>query len=169
MNDTQAASQYVSAAANVLSPTEPADSYASKRLALEQANLNVALGKLQDARSGFARAQSGQTEVSMSIDLALGKAKAELLAGDAATSAADARHALRAAQSLQSGSPYSNRTGLAWLMLGSALETLGDNTQAHKAFEAAVDHLSNTVDADHPALTEARRHLSAASSTRVPG
>jgi hypothetical protein len=31
-----------------------------------------------------------------------------------------------------------------------------DSVQARKAFQAAVDNLSNTVDADHPMLLRAR-------------
>lgn len=61
--------------------------------------------------------------------------------------------------SLQGGVPYSNHTGLAWLMLGRALQAEGDVSQARKAYEKALMHLSNAVDANHPELLRARRLL----------
>jgi hypothetical protein len=91
------------------------------------------------------------------IDALLGEAEVELLAGDATASAEAARQALNRASSLQTGVPYSLRTGRSWLILGRALQMLGDHAKAHEAFAAAVSHLSNTVDADHPDLLEARR------------
>lgn len=92
----------------------------------------------------------------------LGKAEAELLAGNASGAASNAQLALGMATSLQGGVPYSNRTGLAWLMLGRALREGGKSVEAHAAFEVATRHLSNTVDTGHPALLEARRLLTTA-------
>ena len=40
-------------------------------------------------------------------------------------------------------------------VLGRALQARGEIEPARKAFEAAVTHLSNTVDADHPELVRA--------------
>jgi hypothetical protein len=42
------------------------------------------------------------------------------------------------------------------LMLGLAREALGDHERALKSFQAAVEHRSNTVAAEHPALIRAR-------------
>jgi tetratricopeptide (TPR) repeat protein len=89
----------------------------------------------------------------------LGKAEAEVLAGNATGAVSDAQVALGLAASLQGGLPYSTRTGLAWLMLGRALRETGESVRAHAAFESATQHLSNTVETDHPALLEARRSL----------
>jgi cytochrome c-type biogenesis protein CcmH/NrfG len=44
-----------------------------------------------------------------------------------------------------------------WLMLGRVLARRGDPVGARKAFQAAVENLSNTVDADHPKLLLARQ------------
>jgi eukaryotic-like serine/threonine-protein kinase len=156
MGDTSAAAGHVAEATNALGPDEPPGSLASKRLALQRANLAVGQGKIDAARRQFAQTLSDPRDVSLAIDSALGKARAELLAGDPDSSAADARLALSSAESLQAGLPYSNRTGLSWLMLGRALQGLGDDTQAHKAYQAAIEHLSNSVDPDHPALLQAR-------------
>jgi hypothetical protein len=51
---------------------------------------------------------------------------------------------------------------------------MGNRTGAGKAFEGAVTHLSNTVDADHPSLSEARALLrdwqtQSRSAANVPG
>jgi len=45
------------------------------------------------------------------------------------------------------------------LVLGRALEARGEHAQAHKAFQAAVNNLSNTVDEDYPELLQARKLL----------
>ncbi len=73
-----------------------------------------------------------------------------------AAAEADARQALAVAQQAQCGLPYSDRTGLAWMVLGQVLAKRGEAAGASKAFHAAVENLSNTVDADHPMLLRAR-------------
>jgi len=93
------------------------------------------------------------------LDIDLGKAEADLLGGDPNTAVEDARAALNKATTLRGDLPWSFRTGLASLMLGRALDRLGDHTQARQAFEVAVKHLSNTVDANHPDLLRARELL----------
>ena len=90
------------------------------------------------------------------VDGELGKAEALLAAGNALGAAASARVALNASTSLQSGLPYSQRTGRALLLLGRALRHLGQTLPADEALTSAVEHLSNTVDETHPALIEAR-------------
>jgi tetratricopeptide (TPR) repeat protein len=70
---------------------------------------------------------------------------------------ADAKLALSLAQAAQGTNPFSNRTGLAWLMLGRVLAKQGDASEAAAAYQAAINNLSNTVDADHPKLSLARQ------------
>jgi hypothetical protein len=53
--------------------------------------------------------------------------------------------------------PRSYRTGQAWLVLGRVLTKKGDSAAGHEALLAAVDHLSNTLDPDHPLLLLARQ------------
>ncbi len=91
-----------------------------------------------------------------SVDAALGKVTVELLAGSTGAAVTGARLALDITTAMQGGVPYSDYTGLSWLMLGRALQARGEIEPARKAFEAAVTHLSNTVDADHPELVRAR-------------
>jgi predicted Zn-dependent protease len=119
----------------------------------------LAHGKIAEARAEFARASVRQRGKPTTIDIELGKAEAALLAGDGASSAESARAALSTATALQGGEKWSYRAGFAWLMLGRALQRLGDTAQARQAFANAVDHLANTVDANHPALIRAREEL----------
>jgi len=69
----------------------------------------------------------------------------------------DARRALALARKAQGGVPYSSRVGQAWLLLGRVLARQGNVAQARQAAQSAVDHLSNTVDPDHPLLKDARQ------------
>ncbi len=77
---------------------------------------------------------------------------------------ADAKDALRMSQKLQGGLPYSVNTGRAWLALGDLQSLTNDTAAAQTAFTSAVDHLSHTVDAAHPALIRARALATAAKS-----
>jgi tetratricopeptide (TPR) repeat protein len=92
----------------------------------------------------------------------MGKAEAIMVAGDADGAVMEAQAALNLAIGMQDAQPYSDYTGLAWLMLGRAWQAKGDLAQARDAYDAAVADLSRTVDADHPELLRARK-LSAAS------
>ena len=80
-----------------------------------------------------------------------------LAEGRNAAAEADARQLLALSQQAQGGIRYSNRTGLAWLAVGRALANEGRSVESRKAFQAAVEHLSNTVDPDHPMLQLARQ------------
>ena len=51
------------------------------------------------------------------------------------------------------------RRGLSWLALGRAQLHLGKEEDARRSLQSAVEHLSNSVDASHPALVEARTLL----------
>jgi eukaryotic-like serine/threonine-protein kinase len=68
----------------------------------------------------------------------------------------DARRALSLAQKAQGGVPYSSRVGQAWLLVGRALAKQGEGVQAKQAVQEAIEHLSKTVDPDHPLLRDAR-------------
>lgn len=70
--------------------------------------------------------------------------------------------AFELASSLRGGVPFSNYTGLTALAQARAQLAHGEQAAARKSFEVAVAHLSNTMDADHPALLQARKLLSAA-------
>ena len=148
--------RYFAQAQSVLDAAEPPNSIPSMRVAVMRGKLELAAGRFAAARAQFQRGLGGKPNRPTWIDAALGGAEAELLAGDAAAAVATARRALGTAQAMQGGIPYSNRAGLSYLMLGRASSALGERDAAHQAFAAAVTNLANTVDADHPALLEAR-------------
>ncbi|HWM70401.1 MAG TPA: serine/threonine-protein kinase [Steroidobacteraceae bacterium] len=159
LGDLTAAGKYLDTAAEVLGPAEPADSFISTKLALARGMLALATGRLDDGQAQFARASISPHGMTTPLDIDLGKAEANLLGGDAAAAAQNAKAALSKATTLQGDLPWSFRTGLASLMLGRALQKLGDHAKAHDAFDTAVKHLSNTVAADHPELVRARELL----------
>jgi hypothetical protein len=57
---------------------------------------------------------------------------------------------------MQGGLPYSSNTGHSYLKLARALQDLGEVEQARAALAHAIDHLSHTVDEEHPLLVQAR-------------
>jgi tetratricopeptide (TPR) repeat protein len=158
LHETPAAKHYLDQVRTVLSPAVPLDTPPWIALWIVQGRIDLEAGNLDAARVEFARLLE-KAVGAQGIAARLGKAEAELLADDAAAAAKDAQSALQATMSMQGGFQYSNATGLAWLMLGRAQQKLGDATQAYKAFDAAVRHLSNTVDDGHAALADARRLL----------
>jgi serine/threonine-protein kinase len=160
--DRIVAARYLAEVTELVGPSQPADHPTLTRRAVIQGALDLAEGRPDAARAGFEWVLSKKRKNPTAVSAALGKAEAELLAGDVAAAVTEAQAALDMATSLQGGIPYSNYTGLSWLMLGRALLARGETQQARKAFEAAVSHLSNTVDADHPELLRARQLLAPA-------
>ena len=90
----------------------------------------------------------------------LGRSMAALAADDIGGAIEAARRALHIATALQGAAPYSSQTGLAQLWLSRSLLRAGDRAAGRRALEAAVAHLSNTIDGDHPDLVQARAELS---------
>jgi tetratricopeptide (TPR) repeat protein len=161
--DRNAAASYLELADESIDASLPPSSPTATKLMLARGRLDLLDGKFDSARKLFAQVLEDKKIDPKAIDAALGKAEAELLAGDATAAIADVRFALSTATSLQAGVRFSNRTGLSWLMLGRVMQQRGDATQARKAFTSAIDHLSHTVDSDHPALLQARELLLAQS------
>ena len=128
-------------------------------LALTRGRLYLATGMIDSAQTQFTRASIAKRSPTLTLGIYLAKADADLLLGDAAAATEDARTALAQATALQSDIPWSSQTGLASLMLGRAAKKLDNNAQARSALRDAVNHLSNTVDATHPALIQARELL----------
>jgi tetratricopeptide (TPR) repeat protein len=156
--DRVTAQRYLGDANRLLPPSDHRTAWS--RLALE-GRLDLANGKFEQARAKFDEvlAAKWKSPPTTTMTAALGRAEVEVLAGDAAAALARSQDALKRATSLQSGVPYSLQTGLSWLMLGRAHQANGDISQARKAYETAIEHLSNTVDADHPELLRARALL----------
>jgi serine/threonine-protein kinase len=139
----------------------PADTPPMLLHAALQGSVDLANHHLSEALEQFQRAMAGKELSPTSLTAQLGIVEVQLAAGHTNAAVQEARNALQTAASLQGGLPYSFRTGLAWLSLGRAFEQLGNRMQARKAFETCITHLSNTVDANHPALLQARQLVEA--------
>jgi len=165
LGDDSTAKQDLERVRTVLSPSVPPDTPPWIALSLVQGRIDIDAGKLAVARAEFTpllKKAAGQ----QAVVAWLGVVEAELLAADLSAATRDAQSALQAATALQGGFQYSNLTGLAWLMVGRVQQKLGDTAQAYEAFDAAVRHLSNTVDEGHSALAEARRLLASTRPVR---
>lgn len=149
------AAGYIAQSRELLADTAP--SQILTKLMLTEGQLMLAEGKVAEARAQFARFLDPKKKTPAMLESSLGKAEAERQAGELPEAARDAQAALDLAATLQGSLPFSSYTGLSWLTLGRALDAQRDRARARKAFEAAVLHLANTVDADHPALRDARR------------
>jgi hypothetical protein len=95
----------------------------------------------------------------MNLDGYLGVSMTALAANDAARAVEFAQRAMPLARARQGDLPYSHYVGLASMWLGRALLRAGERVEGRKALEAAVAHLSNTVDPDNPNLLLARTEL----------
>jgi eukaryotic-like serine/threonine-protein kinase len=131
-------------------------------LAVVKGQYEMALGHFTEARAHFDRtvAQGSGTASTASMTALLGLAEVELALGNPSKASVIARRALDATRSKLGDFPYSHRVGQANLLLGRALQQLGQPIPARMAFQEAVTHLANTVDAQHPALVQARQLLS---------
>jgi len=95
----------------------------------------------------------------MNLDGYLGLSMTALAANDAAGAVEFARRAMPLAAARQGDLPHSHYVGLASMWLGRALLRAGDRVEGRKALEAAVAHLSNTIDPDSPNLVRVREEL----------
>jgi len=137
----------------------PAESPPARVHAVLQGRLDLARGNLAGAGANFQRALVTEGKDPTSMHANVGKSMAALAANDPEHAVEAARHALRIAAALQGDVPYSAQTGLAQLWLGRSLLRAGDRVEGRKALQAAVAHLSNTIDDDHPYLLQARSEL----------
>jgi len=138
----------------------PAESPPVRVRTLLQGRLDLARGKLADARAGFDRALAQEGKDPTSMHAYVGRSMAALAANDPDGAVEAAHRALSIAAALQGDVPYSSQTGLASLWLGRSLLRAGDRVGGRGALEAAIKHLSNTIDEDHPYLLQARAELS---------
>jgi serine/threonine protein kinase len=126
-------------------------------LKIARGRIALANNQLAEARANLNAAIADGNTVFYQMSALVPRAELNLNEGRLAEAEADARRALSLAENAQGGVAYSNRTGLSWLVLGRVLAKKGDTDGARQALRSALEHLSNTVDADHPMLLLARQ------------
>jgi serine/threonine-protein kinase len=170
LHDPVAAAGYLKRANSMLDPSAPARSppWMSRAMvlshmparaaaALIQGRLDIDAGRYEDARRQFANALTSKRNLAVLSSANWGLAQIELHSGNPQAALTHARTALDVTKSLQGGFPYSMGSGHAYLLIGRALQALGDHSGAQQAFETSVLHLSHTVDEIHPLLIAARK------------
>jgi serine/threonine protein kinase len=157
LGDLPAAEDNLARASAIISAAFPPGFPAAIALRVTRGRLALAKGQFAQARADLDAAIADGKTASLTATALLTRAELNLQENQPAAAKSDALRTLSLTRAAQGGMPYSNGTGLAWLMLGRALAMRGDAGRARNAFEMAVTHLSNTVDADHPMLLLAQR------------
>jgi len=119
------------------------------RIALSNGNLKLARGEFTSVLEEKQPNRSTTTAL-------IGRAEVALMENQLEAGLADIQDALRLSQSMQGGIPFSETTGRAFIVEGELRARTGNRTAAQAAFAAAVEHLTHTVDASHPALKRAK-------------
>jgi tetratricopeptide (TPR) repeat protein len=156
LGDDAAADKYLATAAPIIDVSTGTNSPEALRLRALRGQIAATRGQLVEARADLSAA-TGAKSVYLRMVALRERAELSLKEGELAAAEKDANESLRLAQAAQGGVPYSSRTGQAWEILGRIFANRGDTARAHRAFETAVQHLSNTVDARHPVLLRARQ------------
>jgi tetratricopeptide (TPR) repeat protein len=126
-------------------------------LKIIRGRIALANNQLTTARASLDAALAEGSTVFFQMTALVTRAELSLKQGQLADAESDARKALSLAQRAQGGVPRSYRTGHAWLVLGRVLMKKGDSEGGREALLAAIDHLSGTLDPDHPLLLLARQ------------
>ena len=146
------------------------DTFYDRGCRLARAELDIARGATTEALKGLEAilAEAAASAPPWQWSGRLLAAQAHLAQGDATAARADAERALAAAQRLQSGRPYSVRTGAAQLWLGAAQAAAGDAAAARGTLQQAVQQLQGSVVSTHPWLTDAQARLAAMERAVAP-
>ena len=164
LGDLEAAEKYLDRAAKLLVASATTGTPAMLALSITRAEIALSRGQLAEARGILSTAMEGHKTTSAAAMALIDRAEVNLDDGKLQEAAADAREALAITEAQQGGEPYSNRTGLALLMLGRILVRQGSTAEAATTVRAAVNHLSNTVDPVHPAVQQAQQLLASLGS-----
>jgi tetratricopeptide (TPR) repeat protein len=154
--DLAAAERFLAAGSAIAGDPIPPGFPAAARLQTLRGVIAMSEGHLAQARASLDAVTANSKTAQVTHEALRTRAELNLREGKLAEAEADARQALAVAQQAQGGLPYSDRTGLAWMVLGQVLATRGEAPRAAKAFQAAVENLSHTVDPDHPMLLRAQ-------------
>ena len=157
--DTAEAQRLLRRADALGSDARPEGSTFAREHLLVHARIALARGDLAQAHKTLSAVIADRPRIASTAGALARRAEVGLLQGQFEAAFQDAQDAFDLSQRLQGGLPYSNRTGLASLMRGRVLAARGDVGLARLAYELALQHLLNTVDAAHPALRQVRTLL----------
>ncbi|MBS0420866.1 MAG: protein kinase [Proteobacteria bacterium] len=155
--DVGTAERQLAAAAAIIGPKVPENFPPAPRMQTLRGAVAMARGRNAEARSALDGVINGSKSPLTSTFALRVRADLNLQENQLAAAETDARESLTLAEAARGGAPYSNRTGLVWLTMGNILARKGDTAEANKAYRAAVEHLSHTVDATHPKLLLAQQ------------
>jgi tetratricopeptide (TPR) repeat protein len=157
LGDVKLAERHLREASELTRTIVPALGAELITLKIARGRIALANNQWAEARANLDSAVTDGNTVFYQMTALVPRAQLNLNEGRLAQAEADARRALLLARNAQGGVPYSNRTGLSWLVLGRVLAKKGDAAGSQQALRAALENLSNTVDADHPMLLLARQ------------
>jgi serine/threonine protein kinase len=157
LSDVQLADRYLREASDLARTLMPPAGAELISLKIARGRIALANNQLLEARTNLDGAIADGNAVFCQMTALVSRAELNLDEGRLAEAEADARRALSLAQNAQRGVAYSNRTGLSWLILGRVLAQKRDKAGSRRALRSAIEHLSNTVDADHPMLLLAQQ------------
>jgi len=159
LGDLNAAVGYLNEASTLAGTPLAPDYPAAPRMQIIRGRIAMKQGRLQEARACFDSVIENSKAAHINGDALRARAELNLQEGKLRAAEADARRMLTLAQEAQGSLPHSDRTGIAWLVLGEVLTKEGNTADARKAFTVAVDNMSDTVDPAHPSLVQARALL----------
>ena len=119
-------------------------------------------GQLQSARESLTLAIADRRPMASTVVALARRAEVGLREDQLGSALGDANDALELANRLGEGLPHSWLTGVASLIKGRVLARMGDSQQARTMYQTALMHLSNTVDATHPARRQVQALLAGA-------
>ena len=151
------AESYLANASALAGTPVPANFPAAPRIEILQSVIAMKEGRLQEARTRLDALIGRGTAAPITFDVLRARSELNLQEGKLSAGEADARRMLALAQQAQGSLPHSDRTGIAWLLLGQMLAQQADAPRARGAYQRAIENLANTVDADHPLLLRARQ------------
>src|SRR5262249_20276668 len=144
--DLSAAESYLSRAIALIGKGLPEAHPSALTVRIARARIDTAHGDFASARAVLDAAVTNARSDSVRSLALIARSDLNLQTAALPAAESDAREALSLVQQAQGGIPYSNRTGLAWLMLGRVLAREGQAGDAHDALAKAVSNLENTVD-----------------------
>lgn len=156
LGNLAAAEDYIARTAASIDPSIPPEFPARLTLRLMRAKVAISRREFAAARRELDATLAQAKLEALVLTASLIRGELSLDEGKLPDALGDARRAMTLAQHEQGGVPYSSRVGQASLLLARVLARQGDTAASKQALQTAIEHLSRTVDEDHPSLRQAR-------------